>query len=115
MNRLLIVSMASLWLACSDDPGERVYRSCPALPSQMAPDERVLIDISTAEERSIARTLTTSVSAAGGYIEVYESPSASSPFGSTFSATVDRVGARIVCNSELVVRAAEPVPVYPTN
>ena len=115
MKQLLIVSMASLWLACSDDPGGRVYRSCPALPSQMEPDERVLIDISTAEERSIARTLTASVTAAGGYIEVYESPSDPSPFGSTFSATVDSVGARIVCNSELVVRAAEPVPILPTN
>lgn len=111
MKQLLLVAyMSTLLMACSDDPGAPLYRRCPALPSQMEPDERVVIDIVTAEDRTIASTLTASVTAAGGFIETYESPSAS-----IFTATVDRLGARIVCSSELVIRAAEPLPVSVTN
>ena len=111
MKQLLLVAyMSTLLMACSDDPGAPLYRRCPALPSQMEPDERVVIDIVTAEDRTIASTLTASVTAAGGFIEAYESPSAS-----IFSATVDRLGGRIVCESELVIRASEPYPVSTTN
>lgn len=97
-------------VGCAEEPRARSWRQCPDLPSQMAPDERVFIDVTTAPDRTIADTLTASVAAAGGFMETYESTS-----DTWFSATVDRIGARVVCRHELVVFASEPLIALPTN
>lgn len=97
-------------VGCADGPQAKFDRQCPGLPSQMAPDERVFIDITTAPDRTVADTLTASIAAAGGFMETLESTSDTS-----FSATVDRIGAGVVCRHELVIFASEPLIALPTN
>lgn len=97
---------AIVWLvlcvSCAGESPTQELRKCPALPSQMEPDEVTLIHVTTIDDPSALNTITASVSAGGGFMDAY-----ASQFSDSFSAEVNRIAARIICRHPLVLRAEE--------
>lgn len=96
------IAWVVLCVSCAGESPTLELRKCPALPSQMEPDEVTLIHVTTIDDPSALTTITASVSAAGGFMDTY-----ASQFNDSFSAEVNRTAARVICRHPLVLRAEE--------
>lgn len=112
-----LVAIVSLLLGCSDSYytcGSGVpLRSCPALPEQVAVGEivGVFLGFKPESRATVVASVTASIAAHGGHFEfgqLFE-------FGDTFTASIDRGAAEVVCNHGLITRVEEIGYACPTE
>ena len=68
--RPILVTIGTFIAACEDPAPLREHRTCPALPSLMDADEIAVVEIVFRDGEPALQSLTASVAAAGGNIEI---------------------------------------------
>lgn len=87
-----IMLLLSLGAGCEPPMCELHTRGCPSLPSEMEPDERVVVDLTLLDDSNGVIPLVSALDDGGGYYRMLDE------IDTLYSFQVDQVSAATICN-----------------